>query len=210
MSSWDQYRTRDHHNKWKDLFDVKARVNAGTSHALQMWLSEFVTRVGGAEKSAALLKGAGVVIRDEDDDDDDDHHDGGRTTKKKIRKSHGNKEEDVEKEKKEKEDSDVDDVGPRGTSDDGMAACLLQNTDNYWLPEWLAYHWLILPLRYLVVGVDPRTKASLLEILQRWNGSSSDDDDGRMKMMDILVWHDYDYGCQIDLSQYDVIKRHQL
>ena len=32
-----------------------------------------------------------------------------------------------------------------------MAACLLMKDDNHHLIEWIAYHYLVLPLRYLVI-----------------------------------------------------------
>merc|ERR1740124_1124009 len=41
-----------------------------------------------------------------------------------------------------------------GTSD-GIAVCLLIRDDNDRLPEWLAYHYQMLPLLHLVVAVDP-------------------------------------------------------
>ncbi len=36
-----------------------------------------------------------------------------------------------------------------------FSACLLIKDNNILLPEWLAYHYTILPLRRLIVGVDP-------------------------------------------------------
>ena len=42
--------------------------------------------------------------------------------------------------------------------DDGFAGCLVLKDDNARLSEWLAYHWLVLPLKYLVVAVDPTGK----------------------------------------------------
>ena len=35
------------------------------------------------------------------------------------------------------------------------SACLLIKDNNSILPEWLAYHYTVLPLRRLIVGVDP-------------------------------------------------------
>lgn len=42
-----------------------------------------------------------------------------------------------------------------GKITDGMSACLLVKDENNNLPEWIAYHYHNLPLRYLVVAVDP-------------------------------------------------------
>mmetsp|Transcript_8727 Transcript_8727/g.12450 ORF Transcript_8727/g.12450 Transcript_8727/m.12450 type:complete len:448 (+) Transcript_8727:69-1412(+) len=52
---------------------------------------------------------------------------------------------------------------------EGFAACLLTSDDNINLPEWLAYHYTMLPLRYLVILNDPGSKTSPLEVVQRWD-----------------------------------------
>ncbi|KAL3934214.1 MAG: hypothetical protein SGARI_003491, partial [Bacillariaceae sp.] len=54
--------------------------------------------------------------------------------------------------------------------------------DNPILPEWLAYHYTKLPLRRLIVAVDPRSQTSPSEILQRWEGR-----------MEITEWSDVDF-----------------
>ena len=46
-----------------------------------------------------------------------------------------------------------------------FSACLLVKDDNQILPEWLAYHYTVLPLRRLIVGVDPLSKTSPEHIL---------------------------------------------
>jgi hypothetical protein len=51
--------------------------------------------------------------------------------------------------------------------------------DNHFLIEWLAYHYHVLPLRHLIVAVDPRAKTSSQEIFDRWSG-----------LIDITVWND--------------------
>eukprot|EP00588_Corethron_pennatum_P005691 CAMPEP_0194296100 /NCGR_PEP_ID=MMETSP0169-20130528/55167_1 /TAXON_ID=218684 /ORGANISM="Corethron pennatum, Strain L29A3" /LENGTH=582 /DNA_ID=CAMNT_0039045461 /DNA_START=140 /DNA_END=1888 /DNA_ORIENTATION=+ len=50
----------------------------------------------------------------------------------------------------------------------GMAACLLIKDDNDRLPEWIAYHYHTLPLRRIVVAVDPTSSESPHELLGRW------------------------------------------
>lgn len=52
--------------------------------------------------------------------------------------------------------------------DDVFSACLLVMDDNHVLVEWLAYHYHALPLRHLIVAVDPRSITSPSEILARW------------------------------------------
>ncbi|KAL3923819.1 MAG: hypothetical protein SGILL_001423 [Bacillariaceae sp.] len=54
--------------------------------------------------------------------------------------------------------------------------------DNAHLIEWLAYHYTRLPLRRLIVAVDPRSQTSPSEILQRWEGR-----------MHITEWGDVDF-----------------
>jgi len=43
---------------------------------------------------------------------------------------------------------------------ESMSACMLIMDDNHRLTEWLAYHSHVMPLDYLVVGVDPRSRTS--------------------------------------------------
>ena len=54
--------------------------------------------------------------------------------------------------------------------------------DNHWLIEWLAYHYHVLPLRHLIVAVDPTSTTNPERILARWT-----------YMMKIQVWHDKDF-----------------
>jgi hypothetical protein len=65
-----------------------------------------------------------------------------------------------------------------------FAACLLVMDDNAILPEFLAYHYLRLPLRKLIVAVDPRSETSPVEILNRYTSRG---------LMDITVWNDDDF-----------------
>eukprot|EP00978_Attheya_sp_CCMP212_P041896 scaffold246359_cov41-Attheya_sp.AAC.1 len=66
---------------------------------------------------------------------------------------------------------------------DGFSACLLVKDDNDRLIEWLAYHYLVLPLRHLVVAIDPDSLTSPEPILNRWDDSD----------LEIVVWNDEDY-----------------
>eukprot|EP00542_Grammatophora_oceanica_P007264 CAMPEP_0194066620 /NCGR_PEP_ID=MMETSP0009_2-20130614/86122_1 /TAXON_ID=210454 /ORGANISM="Grammatophora oceanica, Strain CCMP 410" /LENGTH=428 /DNA_ID=CAMNT_0038719591 /DNA_START=252 /DNA_END=1538 /DNA_ORIENTATION=+ len=63
------------------------------------------------------------------------------------------------------------------------SACLLVLDENLRLPEWLAYHYHALPLRYLVISVDPRSQKSPSEILDRF----------RDQGMIIVEWSDYNF-----------------
>jgi hypothetical protein len=49
-----------------------------------------------------------------------------------------------------------------------FAACLLTKDDKIILPEWLAYHYTVMPLRYLIVAVDPLSITSPEPILDMY------------------------------------------
>jgi hypothetical protein len=61
-----------------------------------------------------------------------------------------------------------------------FSACLLIKDDNQILPEWIAYHFTVLPLRHLIVAVDPFSLTSPTPILDKF----------REIGMDIEVWRD--------------------
>jgi hypothetical protein len=61
--------------------------------------------------------------------------------------------------------------------DESFSACLMLMDDNHRLSEWIAYHYFAMPLRHLVVNVDPRSRTSPAKILDRWR-----------PLMNITVW----------------------
>jgi hypothetical protein len=67
--------------------------------------------------------------------------------------------------------------------DDSFSACLLLMDDNHRLSEWIAYHYFAMPLRHLVVTVDPRSRTSPVKILDRWR-----------PLMNITLWGDADFN----------------
>jgi Glycosyl transferase family 2 len=71
-----------------------------------------------------------------------------------------------------------------------FAACLLVMDDNHRLTEWLAYHYHILPLRYLVIAVDERSQTTPTHILNQW----------RRRGMTIVQWTDADFWRRKDGS----------
>ena len=64
-----------------------------------------------------------------------------------------------------------------------FSACLLVMDDNPRLAEWLAYHYHVLPLRYLIVAVDPRSQTSPTLFFNRW----------RQQGMVVEEWTDHDF-----------------
>eukprot|EP00985_Skeletonema_marinoi_P015500 scaffold8021_cov79-Skeletonema_marinoi.AAC.14 len=81
---------------------------------------------------------------------------------------------------------------------EGASACLLVNDENPRIPEWIAYHYHTLPLRSLTVAVDPSSRSSPLDILQRWNDTG---------LMEMQLWNDDDYLHEIDSATGAKIKR---
>ena len=67
--------------------------------------------------------------------------------------------------------------------DEYFGACLLIMDDNHLLPEWLAYHYTFLPLRRLIVAVDPNSQTSPKTILNRFG-----------PYMNITIWNDNSYN----------------
>jgi hypothetical protein len=66
-------------------------------------------------------------------------------------------------------------------SSKGLSACLFIMDDSIRLMEWLAYHYTIMPLQYLVVGIDPHSKhpERVIRVLKRWQ-----------QLMDITILED--------------------
>jgi hypothetical protein len=72
------------------------------------------------------------------------------------------------------------------SKDGGFGACLLIMDDNHFLIEWLAYHSYVLPLKQLIVAVDPKSKTSPTEILDRYR-----------HFIEIQEWTDPDYMTNV-------------
>jgi len=82
-------------------------------------------------------------------------------------------------------------------ADDTFSACLLVMDDNHFLIEWLAYHYHVLPLQYLIVATDPRSQTSPNSVLDRWRSR-----------MTILSWNDQDYMSAAELQEAeDIVRR---
>eukprot|EP00540_Astrosyne_radiata_P009728 CAMPEP_0116840616 /NCGR_PEP_ID=MMETSP0418-20121206/10461_1 /TAXON_ID=1158023 /ORGANISM="Astrosyne radiata, Strain 13vi08-1A" /LENGTH=766 /DNA_ID=CAMNT_0004470937 /DNA_START=167 /DNA_END=2464 /DNA_ORIENTATION=- len=64
-----------------------------------------------------------------------------------------------------------------------FAACLLVKDDNKILPEWLAYHYEVLPMRRLILAVDPNNITSPEPIIDKY----------REIGLNTTIWLDEDY-----------------
>jgi hypothetical protein len=60
------------------------------------------------------------------------------------------------------------DTEPHCDAPFSFSACLLVKDDNKILPEWLAYHYEVLPLRRLIIAIDPLSTTSPEPILQAY------------------------------------------
>jgi len=83
----------------------------------------------------------------------------------------------------------------------GFGGCLLlsDDYDTARLPEWLAYHWLVLPLKYLVVAVD----------LSSLSKNNSDGDSGASAVSSVSrileMWRKAEIGMEIELWDINTI-----
>lgn len=75
------------------------------------------------------------------------------------------------------------------TLSDSFSACIMWADDNFRLEEWLAYHYYLLKLRYVVIAIDDWNKTSVDAIVDRWN-----DAENKYNLnMTIKVWRDREY-----------------
>lgn len=79
-------------------------------------------------------------------------------------------------------------INPREVSEASLSpdvtfsACLLIRDDNDIINEWIAYHYHVLRMKRLIVGVDPNSETSPEKILTEWTD-----------LMEIDLWTDADY-----------------
>lgn len=66
-----------------------------------------------------------------------------------------------------------------------FSACLLVKDDIRILPEWLAYHYTVMPLRQLIVAIDPLSLTSPKYVLESFVN--------KLPGMNITVWEDDDF-----------------
>ena len=70
----------------------------------------------------------------------------------------------------------------KDVADESFSACVLFMDDNHRLPEWLAFHYYALPLRHLIIAVDPASTQKFPNIPSRWKD-----------LINITVWNDADF-----------------
>jgi hypothetical protein len=67
-------------------------------------------------------------------------------------------------------------------ADQSLASCLTVMDDNHRLSEWLAYHYFVMKLRYLVIVPDPASRIYPAPVLDKWR-----------KYITIVEWKDEDF-----------------
>jgi hypothetical protein len=84
------------------------------------------------------------------------------------------------------------------TTNRTFAACLLIKDDNDILNEWIAYHYHVLNLRFIIVATDPFSQTSPSEVLEQWRQPPF--------YMSIVEWKDQDYMPEYFLQgKYDQV-----
>jgi len=74
-------------------------------------------------------------------------------------------------------------MNPHEEASFSWSACLLIKDNNIILPEWLAYHYTVLPLRRLVVAIDPASNTDPSPILTLYESIG----------MNITIWDEGEY-----------------
>jgi hypothetical protein len=65
---------------------------------------------------------------------------------------------------------------------ESLSSCVMVMDDNHRLVEWIAYHYFVMNMRYLVVLPDPNSRFSPDPVLDRWR-----------EYMTIVTWTDEDF-----------------
>mmetsp|Transcript_37745 Transcript_37745/g.42252 ORF Transcript_37745/g.42252 Transcript_37745/m.42252 type:complete len:538 (-) Transcript_37745:134-1747(-) len=94
------------------------------------------------------------------------------------------------------------DVNDQLQQDGSFSACILWMDDNHRLDEWLAYHYYLLKLRYVVLNIDPFSRTSPQPIIDRWN----DKENKHNLNMTIVTTKDSDYIRNYDKEMQKIEK----
>lgn len=94
-----------------------------------------------------------------------------------------------------------------------FASCLLIMDDNHYLIEWLAYHYYVLPLKYLIVMIDPNSQTTneTIQILNKYmNITTNNTNTNNIKLphyMNITIWYnDTDY-MNDNTNEWDIAQK---
>lgn len=165
VGSWERYNHRNDSRRSRSAYEAKAFVQAGKDDDwIDGWVDSFVQEHG--------LEMAKQLLKEYTTDDDD------TTDIAELEEDHGDFSE---------EENDNDDGGPEDSKNSNRAvgdnsylqdfdgamrtefsACLLVKDDNDILNEWIAYHYHVLGLRYLIVAIDSKSHTSPSILLDKW------------------------------------------
>jgi hypothetical protein len=87
--------------------------------------------------------------------------------------------------------------GDYSSNKKSFSSCILFMDDNHRLTEWMAYHYFSLPLRHVVIAVDPHS-ATQPKIHKHW-----------YSLMNITIWNDTDFVMK-DLARSEVDRKDDL
>jgi hypothetical protein len=119
--------------------------------------------------------------KEKDDDDDDDDDSVVEVTPKD--------DEEQEGEESNEKTNAAFLFDTKSSGNNSFSACIMWMDDNHRLEEWLAYHYYIMKLRYVVIAVDQKSITSPQHIVDRWN-----DNENKYNLnMTIITWKDPEY-----------------
>jgi len=212
LGTWEQYNFRDDvrkgGNRSRKSYDQVKNVSVGEDDSIRSWIVGFVESKG-QNVATDLLEGVGDVqrwlrVQNKTADAGAVAIQGSLSLNQQHDKAAP---QDLSSSAQLKKTTVVNTNGTLAEKD-VFSACLLVMDDNHVLIEWLAYHYHVLPLRHLIVAVDPRSITSPSEVLDRW----------RQHGMTIEEWTDKDFMSSklfsvaqhlAELNQTQVIELHR-
>ena len=94
-----------------------------------------------------------------------------RRKEKRMKKWIENRNDSIDKVTQKNDDNEEEEQQQQEQQEEIFSACILWMDDNYRLEEWIAYHYYIMKLRYIVINIDPNSIGSPMDIINRWNNN---------------------------------------
>ncbi len=159
IGSWERYNHRNDARRSRSTYDAKAPVHAGKDNDwIDGWIASFVQEHGMATAKRLLANYAtsGTEVEEVDDHDleGDDVDDESTKDRVLMNITDENRAEIMK--------------ALASTKQIEFSACLLVKDDNEILNEWIAYHYHVLGLRYMIVAIDAKSQTSPSALLHKW------------------------------------------
>jgi hypothetical protein len=158
IGSWERYSHRSDARRSRQQYDVNARVTADGKDDgwIDGWVSSFVKEHGIATASRLLAEYTQASSSKEGEEGDSI--------------SFVNPEDPVVEDANNTVLREKSDLAKNfdSTKRSEFSACLLVKDDNDILNEWIAYHYHVLGLRYMIVAVDAKSETSPSVLLDKW------------------------------------------